>query len=317
MERKAIMKTSKRLLLFSLMLLAVFAFGTGEMAFAQDALPAATEEVPFDIQPVLVDYLQNLPEGFYGIKPEAALKELVSDTKPFLIDVRDKENIADGGYIAGAVLIPIRTLTQSLDMLPAQDQPILVYCGIGHRGGMAAEVLSLLGYTNVRSIFGGFAGWKTAGLPVEIGMPASAVASNALPPDYDLALFDAVDEFISTMPDDFYAATPAATLMGMGAEPQPFLIDVRGEQELQDNGYIDGQVNIPLKTLLDDFAKLPVDKDQPIIVYCAIGHRGAMALTTLRLLGYTDVTSIGGGFNNWVKLGLPVVKPAGIPLQSA
>jgi rhodanese-related sulfurtransferase len=34
-----------------------------------------------------------------------------------------------------------------------------------------------------------------------------------------------------------------------------------------------------------------------------------MAMATLRLLGYTNVKSIGGGFNNWVKGGLPIVKP--------
>jgi rhodanese-related sulfurtransferase len=311
------MTISKRLVLFSLMLLAVLAFSTGAMVFAQDAAPAATEEVPFDIQPVLVDYLQNLPEGFYGVKPEVAFKELGSGTKPFLIDVRDEKDIRDGGYIAGAVLIPVRTLTQSLDMLPAQGEPILVYCGIGHRGAIAAEVLSLLGYTNVRSIFGGFAGWKAAGLPVETGMPASAVVSDAPVPEFDQVLFNTVDEFITTMPDDFYAVSPAPALKSLGAEPVPFLIDVRGEQELKDNGYIDGQVNIPIKTLLDDLDKLPADKDQPIIVYCAIGHRGAMALTTLRLLGYTDVKSIGGGFNNWVTNGLPFVKPGGTPVESA
>jgi rhodanese-related sulfurtransferase len=302
------MSSRKYSLLLVMMLLALL--GMTQVAAAQDATAIPDVETTFDVQPVLVDYLQNLPEGFNGVKPENALKELTGDAKPFLIDVRDEKDIADGGYIAGAVLIPIRTLTENLDKLPAQDQPIIVYCGIGHRGGVAVEVLNLLGYTNVRSIFGGFGGWKAAGLPVETGMPSEPVASEAAEPEFDPALFDAVNEFVTTMPDNFYAAAPTAALKSLGEEPQPFLIDVRGEQELTDNGYIEGQVNIPLKTLLDDVEQLPVDKDAPIIVYCAIGHRGAMAMTTLRLLGYTDVTSIGGGFNNWVKGGLPVVKPA-------
>ena len=294
-----------RLLLVVLMLAFL---GIAQAAMAQDA--TAEPVTTFDIQPVLVDYLQNLPDGFNGVKPENALKELTADAKPFLIDVRDEKDIADGGYIAGAVLIPIRTLSQNLDKLPAQDQPILVYCGIGHRGAVAVEVLNLLGYTNVRSIFGGFAGWKTAGLPVATGTPAEPVLSDAAAPEFDTELFDAVDNFLVTMPDNFYAAAPPAVLKALSSEPVPFLIDVRGEQELKDNGYIDGQVNIPIKTLLDNLDALPVDKDQPIIVYCAIGHRGAMAMTTLRLLGYTDVTSIGGGFNNWVKGELPIVAPA-------
>ncbi len=304
------MKTSKRGLFFSLVLVAILALGTRVMVFAQDAVAEATATTAFDIQPVLVDYLQNLPDDFYGVKPENLLKELSSDTKPFLIDVREEKDIADGGYIAGAVLIPLRTLTQSLDMLPAQDQPIVIYCGIGHRGGIATEVLQLLGYTNVRSIFGGFTAWKAAGLPVESGMPMAATISDAAAPVFDEALFETVDQFVTDLPDNFYAAAPTNVLKSLGGEPKPFLIDVRGAQELKDTGYIDGEVNIPLKTLLDDFSALPTDKSQPIIVYCTIGHRGAMAMTTLQLLGYTEVTSIGGGFNNWIKGGLPIVNPS-------
>lgn len=304
------MYTLKRSSFIVLLLAAVLLIATTFTVVAQDATPVESETTEFEIQPILVDYLQNLPEGFFGVKPENALKELGSDEKPFLIDVRDEKDIADGGYIEGAVLIPIRTLTQNLDKLPEQDQPIIIYCGIGHRGGIATEVLQLLGYTNVRSISGGFAGWKAAGLPIAVGMPAEPVVSEAKSPEFDQDLFEALDAFVAGMPDNFYAAAPTAALKALGEEPKPVLLDVRSEQELIDNGYIDGQVNIPLKTLLDDLTLLPEDKDQPIIVYCAIGHRGAMALTTLRLLGYTDVSSIGGGFNNWVKGGLPIVKPA-------
>lgn len=302
------MKVRKYSVLLAVIILALS--GLFQIAAAQDATATPEPVSTFDIQPVLTDYLQNLPEGFKGIKPENALKELTGDAKPFLIDVRDEKEITDSGYIAGAVLIPLRTLTQSLDKLPAQDQPIIVYCGIGHRGAIAVEVLNLLGYTNARSISGGFAGWKAAGLPVESGLPGEPIVSDAAAPAFDEVLFEAVDTFVTTLPDGFFAVPPATALKNLGEEPKPLLIDVRGDQELQDNGYIEGAVNIPLKTLLDDPTLFPVDKDAPIIVYCAVGHRGAMAMTTLHLLGYTDVTSIGGGFNNWVKGGLPIVKPA-------
>jgi rhodanese-related sulfurtransferase len=303
------MKISKRFVLFSLVMV-ILALSGLVTVFAQEATVEPTATAAFDIQPVLVDYLQKLPDGFNGVKPEAVLKEMSGSQKPFLIDVREPKEIADGGFIAGAVSIPLRTLTQNLDKLPAQDQPIIVYCGIGHRGAVALEVLNLLGYTNVRSISGGFTAWKAAGLPVATGEIARPVASDAKEPKYDPALFVVLDQFVTTMPDTFYAAAPTAVLKSLSADPKPVLIDVRGEAELKANGYIEGEENIPLKTLLDKPELLPADKDQPIIVYCAIGHRGAMAMTALRLLGYTDVTSIGGGFNNWVKAGLPVVKPS-------
>lgn len=59
-----------------------------------------------------------------------------------------------------------------------------------------------------------------------------------------------------------------------------------------------------------DLSKLPQDKAAPIVAYCAVGHRGAMAVESLRLWGYTNVRSIGGGFNGWVKANLPTVKCA-------
>ena len=36
---------------------------------------------------------------------------------------------------------------RNLDKLPAKDQPIIVLCAVGHRGGIAMTVLQLLGYT--------------------------------------------------------------------------------------------------------------------------------------------------------------------------
>ncbi|MEO8391466.1 MAG: rhodanese-like domain-containing protein, partial [Chloroflexota bacterium] len=104
-------------LLFVALVALVALFGVSQAAVvAQDATPQSA--ALFEIQPVLVDYLANLPTDFYGIKPDMALVELSKDVKPFLIDVRDEKEIADGGYIAGAVLIPLRTLTQNLDKLP-------------------------------------------------------------------------------------------------------------------------------------------------------------------------------------------------------
>jgi len=49
-------------------------------------------------------------------------------------------------------------------------------------------------------------------------------------------------------------------------------------------------------------------KDQRIIVYCRSGSRGLLAAKTLKEMGYTNVVSIKGGIDGWVKAGLPVVK---------
>ena len=93
------------------------------------------------------------------------------------------------------------------------------------------------------------------------------------------------------------------------------MIDVRTAQEIKDAGYIEGSINIPMRDLFVDMTKLPADKATPIVVYCAVGQRGSLALTTLRLMGYTNVKSISGGFNNWVGNKLPIVP--GVPATAA
>jgi rhodanese-related sulfurtransferase len=72
------------------------------------------------------------------------------------------------------------------------------------------------------------------------------------------------------------------------------------------DGYIEGAVNIPVREVLNNLDKLPA-LDEPIVVYCASGHRGAMVMSSLKLLGYTNVRNLGGGLGGWKKANLAVV----------
>ncbi|MGK0617342.1 rhodanese-like domain-containing protein [Meiothermus cerbereus] len=108
------------------------------------------------------NFLNTLPTDFYGVQPPAA-KAQIDAIKPFLLDVREPNEYKDG-FIAGAVNIPIRELSAKVGSLP-KDKPILVYCGIGHRGAMAVVFLRGQGY-NVKSIMGGYKAWVAANYPV-------------------------------------------------------------------------------------------------------------------------------------------------------
>jgi rhodanese-related sulfurtransferase len=46
-----------------------------------------------------------------------------------------------------------------------------------------------------------------------------------------------------------------------------------------------------------------VERDRPIVVYCASGNRSALAADTLQQMGYGDVSSLIGGFRGWVEAG--------------
>jgi molybdopterin/thiamine biosynthesis adenylyltransferase len=58
-------------------------------------------------------------------------------------------------------------------------------------------------------------------------------------------------------------------------------------------------VHIPRGHLESQIENKVVDRDAPVVVYCAGGTRSAFAADTLSQLGYTDVVSVVGGFNKW------------------
>lgn len=257
----------------------------------------------FDIKPTLVTYLAALPDGFGGIQPAGLKDQLAS--KPFILDVREPNEIAQNGSIEGAVNIPLKTLTKNLDKLPAKDQPIVTVCPSGQKGGIAMTVLQILGYTKVKNLVGGFNAWKAANMPIVTGSPAAPIAGKA--PDLDKDLFAAVDKYVSALPDGFGGIQPPA-LKDQVAANKVIVIDVREATEIAQNGKIEGSTNLTLRTLLGNPDKLPADKATPIVTYCPVGQRGVIAMTTLQLLGYTNVKNLVGGFNAWTAANLPFVK---------
>ena len=75
-------------------------------------------------------------------------------------------------------------------------------------------------------------------------------------------------------------------------------LDVREADEYA-QGAIPGSVHLPRGMLeLQVEGALPA-KDAPVVVYCAGGVRSAFAAKALAELGYSDVVSMTGGFNQW------------------
>ena len=98
--------------------------------------------------------------------PEIDVKALsASQPRPSLIDVREADEHAQGA-IPGAAWIPRGFLEARIEKHVAdRAAPIVLYCASGNRSLFAARSLAELGYTNVRSLAGGFTAWKSAGLP--------------------------------------------------------------------------------------------------------------------------------------------------------
>lgn len=56
--------------------------------------------------------------------------------------------------------------------------------------------------------------------------------------------------------------------------------------------------------------RLQADRDHPILLLCGQGQRSLLAAESLQRLGYREVSSVAGGFDQWKAAGLPVTASA-------
>lgn len=84
----------------------------------------------------------------------------------------------------------------------------------------------------------------------------------------------------------------------------PVILDVRFESEYE-SGHVPGAIHIPFQSVASRHEEISLDKEQPIVVYCAHGPRAAWAGRALRNAGYTNVVYLEGHMASWEKDGLP------------
>jgi rhodanese-related sulfurtransferase len=112
-----------------------------------------------------------------AITPAEANDAMKANPDTLVIDVRDAADIAATGIIPGAVNISLGTLGYKADnQVPAamrdprlanRARPIITTCTSGAMGALAGKLLTDMGFTNVRTLKGGTAGWKAAGYPTQ------------------------------------------------------------------------------------------------------------------------------------------------------
>jgi hydroxyacylglutathione hydrolase len=179
-----------------------------------------------------------------------------------------------GGHIAGAWNIgprPELSLWAGWMLDPEKSLALVL-----PRDGDLPEVLRQLlrvGFTNMAGCLkGGMDAWVTAGLPVQ-GL----------------------------------AQVPVQELNGR-LPPRDFsLLDVRTPGEW-DGGHLPGARYLFLGELPQKFKDL--DRDRPVVVYCASGYRSSLAASLLQANGFRNVRNVPGSYAAWTAAGFPVVKPA-------
>ena len=86
-------------------------------------------------------------------------KQMMTDyPDAVILDVREADEY-NSGHIPGAVLLPYGDIPEKAHIvLPNKEKMILIYCRSGRRSKIAAESLTVLGYTAVYE-FGGIIDW--------------------------------------------------------------------------------------------------------------------------------------------------------------
>ena len=117
-------------------------------------------EQPNRFQKLVADAKRNIKE----ISPNDAVHE-VGCGAAILIDVRSEDDWK-AGHARGARHIKRGEVEVEIEeQVPDVNQRIICYCGGGSRSALVAESLQKMGYTNVRSMAGGFRAWQSANLP--------------------------------------------------------------------------------------------------------------------------------------------------------
>jgi rhodanese-related sulfurtransferase len=99
--------------------------------------------------------------GYAEVSPQIANEMLLDSRQVVILDVRSAaEYRGPKGYIAGAVSAPFEAIERQLpELLPYQNQTVLVYGQDDADGSLAARLLTLAGFRNVVHVSGGLTGW--------------------------------------------------------------------------------------------------------------------------------------------------------------
>jgi rhodanese-related sulfurtransferase len=103
--------------------------------------------------------------GFSEVSPTVAAEMMLDSSQIVVLDVRPTTDYrGPEGHIAGSLSTPFDAIEQQLpELLPYQNQTLLVYGDTSTDGAIAAKLLTVAGFRNVVHISGGLKGWIERG----------------------------------------------------------------------------------------------------------------------------------------------------------
>jgi rhodanese-related sulfurtransferase len=106
------------------------------------------------------------PGGFAEVTPQIANEMILDSRQVVILDVRPATafRFSPDGHIPGAISAPFETIERQLpELLPYQNQTVLVYGESDADGALAARLLVLAGFRNIVHISDGLHGWIERG----------------------------------------------------------------------------------------------------------------------------------------------------------
>ena len=85
------------------------------------------------------------------------------------------------------------------------------------------------------------------------------------------------------------------------------LVDVREVDEWS-RGHLPGARHLSKGIIERDIEATIPDLHADIVLYCGGGYRSALAADNLQRMGYTNVTSMDGGWRAWTESGYPTAR---------
>jgi rhodanese-related sulfurtransferase len=82
------------------------------------------------------------------------------------------------------------------------------------------------------------------------------------------------------------------------------LVDVREDNEWA-RGHISGAIHMGRGVIERDIEHRFPDKGVELVLYCGGGYRSALSADNLQKMGYTNVSSMDGGWRGWTEAGYP------------
>jgi len=148
----------------------------------------------------------------------------------------------------------------------------------------------------------------TAALLLTATAQAQNLSAIIVPPPEAPALTQTAQALLNAANARVPQIDTAGLLAQLKAQPETVVLDVRTAAEVDDSGHIAAPHfrNITRGLLEFRIEGAVPDKRMPIVVYCGVSQRSALAADTLIKLGYTNVKNYRDGFVNWRRAGLPI-----------